>query len=203
MNSLNANASTRTILLIATVAFSARGHLGSQTKSPASTGHKSLSANTSCYDEAGKLVGSRTARTSELVSPDGKFRAYAERSAVAAESPDKPECRNISELFIAGRGQSFHAVLTVEPSAEAPGSSIEIIDWSPVGHRLLLEQGFWQYGSDVGGTVVRIYYADSDRLSGESLMDDAFGQHAGKKCAANFSPLGFSRTGDAVVRVAP
>ena len=80
---------------------------------------------------------------------------------------------------------------------------IDVIDWSPTGHRPLLAQGFWQYGSDVGRSSVRIYYADSDRLSSEGLVDEAFSQRVGKKCAAAFEPLGFSRNGNAVVKAEP
>jgi hypothetical protein len=72
-----------------------------------------------------------------------------------------------------------------------------------MGHRLLLAQGRWQYGSDVGRSSVRIYDADSDRLSSEGLVDEAFSQRVGKKCAATFEPLGFSRNGNAVVKAEP
>ncbi len=34
-------------------------------------------------------------------------------------------------------------------------------------------------------------------------MDEAFSQHVGKKCAATFEPLGFSRNGKAVVKAEP
>ena len=155
----------------------------------------------SCYDAStGSLVGSRSLRTSVLVSPDGGFRAYAESDAVATG----PECRNTSKLFVGSQdSQSFGLVLTVKASSQAPGNSIDIIDWSPTGHRLLLAQGFWQYGSDVGGTSVRIYDADSHRLSSEGLVDEAFSRYVGKKCAATFLPLGFSRNGTAVVQAEP
>jgi hypothetical protein len=135
-----------------------------------------------------------------LVAPDRGFRAYAESNAVATG----PACRNTSKLFIAPQdSQSFHTVLTVEPSWQAPGNGIDIIDWSPSGHRLLLAQGFWQYGSDVGRSSVRIYDADSDMLSSEGLVDEAFSQRVGKKCAATFEPLGFSHNGNAVVKAEP
>lgn len=67
----------------------------------------------------------------------------------------------------------------------------------------MLAQGSWHYGSELGGTRVRIYDADSDSLSSESLMDEAFSRYVGKTCAATFQPLGFSRNGAAVVRAEP
>jgi len=193
------------ILLIAIAAVSSHLLFGSQVQPRPTSKDKSLSANASCYDVAtGKLVGSRTSRTSVLVSPDGSFRAYAESDAVAAGLANRPECSNTSRLFVAGRdSRKFYAVLTIKPSPESLGNSIDLTDWSPKGHRLLLAQGFWQYGSDVGGTRVRIYDADSDNLSSESLMDEAFSRYVGKTCAAIFQPLGFSRNGSAVVRAEP
>lgn len=162
--------------MIAIVSVSSLLLFGSQVQPRQTNKDKSLSANASCYDvETGKLVGSRTSRTSVLVSRDGSFRAYAESDAVSAGLVNRPECRNTSKLFVAGRGSGkFHTVLTVESSPESLGNGIDLIDWSPKGHRLLLAQGSWQYGSDVGRTRVRIYNADSDNLSSESLVDEAF-----------------------------
>ena len=189
------------ILLIAISAFCSASRLGSQAGGTRTSRDKSLSATATCYDgSTGSLVGSRSSRTSILVSPDGGFRAYAESDAVATG----PECRNTSRLLIAPQdSQGFRVVLTVKPSSQAPGNGIDIIDWSPSGHRLLLAQGFWQYGSDVGRSSVRIYDADSDKLSSEGLVDEAFSQRVGKKCAATFEPLGFSRNGNAVVKAKP
>jgi hypothetical protein len=189
------------ILLVAISAFSSVSRLGSQAGDTRMSRDKSLSATVSCYDAStGSLIGSRSSRTSILVSPDGGFRAYAESDAVATG----PECRNTSKLFVAPQSsQDFRIVLAVEPSSQASGNGIDIIDWSPTGHHLLLAQGFWQYGSDVGRSSVRIYDADSDRLSSEGLVDEAFSQQVGKKCAARFEPLGFSRNGKAVVKAEP
>jgi hypothetical protein len=120
-----------------------------------------MNAYASCYEEStGKLIGSNSSRTSVLMSPDGLYRAYAESEAVASQAPNaaSAECRNTSRLFVAGpKGENFRPVLVVEPLPEALGISIDLVDWSPDGHRLLLAQGFWQWGSDVGGKMARIY----------------------------------------------
>lgn len=193
------------ILLIAIATVSTHLLFGSQVQPRQPSKDKSLSPNASCYDVAtGKLVGSRTSRTSVLVSPDGSFRAYAESDAVASGLANRPECSNTSRLFVAGRdGRKFQTVLTIESSPESLGNGIDLVDWSPKGQRLLLAQGSWQYGSDVGETRVRIYDADSDTLSSESLVDEAFRRYVGKTCAATFQPSGFSRNGSAVVRAEP
>lgn len=193
------------ILLMAIVAVYSRQLLGSQVQPRSTSKDQSLSANASCYDAAsGRLVGSRTSRTFELVSPDGAFRAYAQSEAIAPGTPNTPECSNRSRLLVADREKGkFHAVLTLEPSRDSLGNGIDLVDWSPKGHRLLLVQGSWQYGSDVGETRVRVYDADLDRLSSESGLDEAFSRYAGKDCAGIYQPLGFSSNGSAIVRAMP
>jgi hypothetical protein len=178
--------------------------LGSQVQPRPTSKDEPLSANASCYDATtGKLVGSRTSRTSVLVSSDGSFRAYAENDAVAPGLANRPECSNTSRLFVAGRdSRKFQTVLTIEPSPESLGNGIDLIDWSPKGHSLLLAQGSWQYGSDVGGTHVRIYDADSGSLSNASLVDEAFSRYVGKTCAAMLQPVGFSSSGKIIVTAA-
>ena len=91
----------------------------------------------------------------------------------------------------------------MDPLPEELGNSIELVDWSPDGHRLLLAQGFWQWGSDVGGMMVRIYDADSGKMSNKFLVDEAFRKHVGRDCAGVFRPVGFSSTGKVIVTAAP
>ena len=176
-----------------------------ENKSPSKAG--AMSAAASCYEEStGRLIGSNRSRTSVLISPDGLYRAYAESEAVATQASNAAtaECRNTSKLFVSGpKGQKFRPVLVVKPSREQLGNSIDLVDWSPHGHRLLLAQGFWQWGSDVGGMTVRIYDAESENLSRKFLVDQAFSRHLGKNCAGVFHPVGFSSSGKVVVTAVP
>jgi len=166
-----------------------------------------MSAAASCYEEStGRLIGSNRSRTSVLMSPDGLYWAYAESEAVASQATNAASaaCRNTSKLFVSGlKSQKFRPVLVVEPSPEALGNSIDLVDWSPNGHRLLLAQGFWQWGSDVGGMMARIYDAESESISSKSLVDEAFRRYVGKNCVAVFQPVGFSSTGKAIVTAGP
>jgi hypothetical protein len=141
-----------------------------------------------------------------LISPDGLYRAYAESEAVASQSPNAAtaECQNTSKLFVSGpKSEKFQPVLVAEPSPEALGNSIDLIDWSPNGNRLLLAQGVWQWGSDAGGIMVRIYDAESESLSRELLVDEAFNRYVGKNCEGVFHPAGFSSSGQVVVTAGP
>jgi hypothetical protein len=164
-------------------------------------------AKATCYDEStGKLTGSHTSRTSVLISPDGRYRAYAENEAVASQAtnPGGAGCQNTSTLFVAGpESKNFRIVLVIKPLPERHGNDIEIVDWSPTGHQLLLAQGWWEWGSDVGGTTVRTYDADSRNLSSESRVDDGFRSYVGKACAAVFQAVGFVPSGKAVVTAEP
>lgn len=167
----------------------------------------SMSAYASCYEEStGRLIGSNRSRTSVLMSPDGLYRAYAESEALASQATNatSAECQNTSKLFVAGpKSPKFRPVLVVKPSPEARGNSIYLIDWSPNGHHLLLAQGFWQWGSDVGGMMVRIYDANSENLSRQFLVEEAFSRYVGKHCAGVFHPVGFSSSGKVIVTAGP
>jgi hypothetical protein len=161
-----------------------------QVKHKSTSKNGSMSAYASCYEEStGRLIGSNRSRTSVPMSPDGRYRPYAESEAVASQAPNaaSAECQNTSRLFVSGpKSEKFRPVLVVKPSPEALGNSIDLVDWSPDGHRLMLAQGFWQWGSDVGGMMVRVYDADSENLSREFLVDEAFSRYVGKNCAGVF-----------------
>jgi hypothetical protein len=167
----------------------------------------SMGTYATCYDEStGKLIGSQESRTAVLTSPDGRYHAYSESQAVASRTADgaSEECQNTSTLFVAGpNSQNFHAVLVIKPLSERHGNDIGIVDWSPAGHYLLLSQGWWEWGSEVGGTVVRTYDADSGNFTSDSRVDEGFRRYVGKACAAVFQAVGFSPRGRAVVAVEP
>ena len=96
------------------------------------------------------------------------------------------------KLFVSGpNGDDFRPMLVVKPSPEALGNNIDLIDWSPDGNRLLLAQGVWQWGSDAGAIMVRIYDAESKNLSREFLVDEAFTRLSGKNCTWCFLSVGF------------
>jgi hypothetical protein len=164
-------------------------------------------AKATCYNEStGKLTGSHTSRTSVLISPDGRYRAYAENEAVASQAtnPGSAECQNTSTLFVAGpESKDFRPVLVIKPLSERYGNDIEIVDWSPTGHHLLLAQGWWEWCSDVGGTTVRPYDADSRNLSRESRVDDGFSRYVGKASAAVFQAVGSLQVGKLLSRPRP
>jgi hypothetical protein len=164
----------------------------------------------SCYDnESGKLVGTDKRRTFVLKTPDGKYRAYAETEAVThkrknAQGDEEVECENKTGLFVAGpQNQKFRQVMSVLPRPNLSGNSISLVDWSREGHQLLIGEGLWGYGSDFGGTVIRVYDADSRTLSSESLVEEAFRKHVGKECIGVYQPVGFSEDGGIIIKAGP
>ena len=195
------------ILTIAITAFVWHRCVSVQVEHKSTSKDGSTSAYASCYEKStGRLVGSNKSVTSVLASPDGRYRAYAESEAVASQSPSaaNAECQNTSKLFVSGpKSANFRLVLVVKPLPEALGNNIDLVDWSPNGNRLLLAQGVWQWGSDAGGITVRIYDAESENLSRESLVDEAFSTHVGKNCAGVFYPVGFSSSGQVVLTAGP
>lgn len=195
-------------ILIASLGWHLYGY--AQVKPKSSSNVPGEDSYASCYDNvSGKLVGPDKRRTVVLKSPDGKFRAYAETEAVTqkrrdAHGPEDVECQNTSRLFVAGpASHTFQRVMMVLPTPEFGDNSISLADWSPKGHRLLIAEGKAGYGSDVGGIMIRIYDADSGKLSSESFVVEAFRKHAGKDCMGVFQAVGFSEDGGIIVRAGP
>jgi hypothetical protein len=106
-------------------------------------------------------------------------------------------------LWRARRVTSFGRVMVVLPTPEPSSNNIGLVDWSPKGHRLLITEGRWGYDSDFGETTIRIYDADSNKLSSESFVQEAFRKHAGKDCLGVFQAVGFSEDGGIIVRAGP
>jgi hypothetical protein len=114
-------------------------------------------------------------------------------------------CKSTSKLFVSGPGAAAEAkvVLTIEPTAYVSGNSIDLVDWSPRDHLLLVTEGMWVWASDAGGEAVHIYDADSGDISDEDTFEDAFLQRLGPNCVSTFEPVGFSPGGQIVVRAYP
>jgi hypothetical protein len=169
--------------------------------------NKNWRAEPSCFDQATGMAGrAPVSCTWVLMSPDGLYGAYAVNEAVATRSADGEisGCKSTSKLFVNGPGrEKAEAVLVMEPSEDASGNSIELIDWSPEGHRLLVTEGFWAWASDAGGIEARIYDADGGKLSSEGEFSEAFRRYAGRNCVAMLLPMGFSATGNVVVAARP
>jgi dipeptidyl aminopeptidase/acylaminoacyl peptidase len=164
----------------------------------------SKSSYASCFDATnGKYVPSQTVRTKTLVSPDGRYRAYAE--SISLRSPGSvPECSNTSSLFVAGPEKSpFRVVLTVKPAKELHGNCMQLIDWSPAGHVLLFSQGQWEWGSNLGAEDIRTYDAHSGVLSRAGPLGAAFNKHFARRCAAVFKAQGFSAESKVIVTAKP
>jgi hypothetical protein len=160
-----------------------------------------------CYEEStGKVIGSQKSRSLVLISPDGRYRAYAESEAIASGKANggSDECQNTSKLFVAGpNSHNFHVVLIIRPIPERHGNSIHLVDWAASGHRLLLAENAWEWGSEIFGSFVRIYDADSQVLSSGGLIDRAFQKYIGRRCVAILRPAGFSSSGNVVIGAEP
>jgi hypothetical protein len=100
----------------------------------------SETATADCYDKASnKLVGSMLVRRPVILSPDGKYQAYAENEAVAYRGAGA-ECVNTARLFVKGPGEKeFRLAYLQEPSLYTLFNEINIVDWSPDSRYLLAE----------------------------------------------------------------
>lgn len=160
----------------------------------------------SCYEKAtGKVIGFQLVRSHFFAAPSGRYRAYVEVESVASKSKTSSnwDCSSTSRLFVAAADQPFRQVLVIEPTPEAQGNSLGIVDWSPDGRTLLIAQGLFQWGSDFGVSFVRLYNAESGVISEPEIVDAAFSTRAGTSCAVVIQPLGFSRNSQVVLKASP
>jgi hypothetical protein len=180
--------------------------LPAQTNTGTDSGKHSNSSYASCYDNVnGKYIGTNAKRTRVLSSADGRYRAYAKTVAVASPTANSgADCQNTTQLLVAGPGDHKYAVvLTLKSTIERHGNSIEIVDWSANGHRVLITEGSWEWGSDVGENFVRTYDAESGKIARRSLFETTFSKHFGKKCDAVLEPVGFTADSKIVTNVKP
>ena len=159
-----------------------------------------------CYDaQTGDLKGSEIVRTPILTSADRKWRAYAQNEARASDpGVGGPECQNVSKLYIAAPGhRGFRRVYTELPREQEQFNLITLVDWSPDDRYLLLNEFFGQWGSDAGGSVVRIYDTLTGTISDERLVQKALAKRAGKECSFAVSPRGFSAVDRIAIELYP
>ncbi len=156
------------------------------------------------YDSTNqKLVGSILVRRPVLVSPDGKYQAYAENEAVARQGAGD-ECVNTAKLFVKGPSdEQFRLAYLQEPHLYELISQIDLIDWSPDSHYLLAELFIGQWASDFGGFSPLLYNAWDGVFSPENFVSTAFSIHVGHDCTYVSKTIGFAPDGGVVLKVHP
>src|SRR5215475_7827214 len=168
---------------------------------------KHWSAEPGCSDREPGLPDRMTSRSWTLASPDGLFQAYSENEAITERSPtgEITLCKSTSRLFVTGPGmKEAKAVLIVEPSEEDGWeNSIELIDWSREGHRLVVIEFSWLWATDSAGVAPRVYDADSGKLTADDFSYAAFQRLLGRKCIVNLDPIGFTPDGKVVLDARP
>ncbi len=159
----------------------------------------------SCYGKTGRLVGSRFARSSVLVSPDGRRRAYAEVEAVVPRAFWKKRqqaalaCANTTKLFVAGTEPSLFGLVFLQvPTVDEPGNGIELVDWSRDGRYLLMSLTPWGHESDSVAFNILLYDAEYEIFL-QPDHDLLFSQHFGKKCSVELKARGFFSGGSSPI----
>src|ERR1700761_1939466 len=164
------------------------------------------SAAPGCFEPEKTVPDRMVSRSWTLMSPDGLYKAYAVNEAVIVRDSDGQisTCRSTTKLFVSGPGSvEAKAVLTLKPSEHITGNSIELIDWSREGHRLVVMQGVMVWASDAGGIEARVYDADAGKVSDENLAYASIEKVMGRGCSGSFEPIGFSPDGQVVVKAYP
>ena len=154
-----------------------------------------------------KAALSRTVSSDIFASPDGKRRAYtrvAANSVAGQLSRDRNVrmCVNNSMLFVSTSADSFDLVFLQEATDTENGNSLQIVDWSADGHRLLLELAQWQYDSP-GVTRSPLVYQAELGVFQQPDLSRAFHKQFGIECSLNVHVLGFAADGKIVIESRP
>jgi hypothetical protein len=144
-------------------------------------------------------AGTRVYESPQLVSSDGRWRAYASVEA----TPDKFGCSNTATLRVEGPSEeTFQTVHTIKPEFYLQGNGIKPISWSTQRHLLAVELLYWQYASDPGGFSLLIYDADRKRTIEPDLAKLFARKYGKKECAFEIRKvLGFDSRNRVLFRV--
>ena len=138
---------------------------------------------------------SHTARSPVLVSPAGKYSAYVEVKANWVDG----QCVNTSKVLVQNNSDPYQIVFLQEPTEMQMGNGIRLIDWSRNSNSLLFEVQQWGWLSDAGlSHEVQIYDAVPGVFKTVPLEHEI--ANLGDGCLVTVQPLGFSETGEAVLR---
>jgi hypothetical protein len=154
-----------------------------------------------------KTAISRTVSSDIFISPDGKRRAYTRVVANSVAGQLNAErtvrmCVNNSMLFVNANGDSFDLVFLQEATDTENGNSLQIVDWSADGHRLLLELAQWQYDSP-GVTRSPLVYQTELGVFQQPDLGRAFHKQFGMDCSLNVRVAGFTGDGKIVIETQP
>jgi hypothetical protein len=161
----------------------------------------------SCWSRSGKFTGSHLFRSPIFSSQDGSERAYVEVEAIAFQPKDEATytgdlCENTSRLFLAGPGDKKFRVAYSQSLDFSDGNSLNLVDWSPEGMRLLVERGQWAYESEGDYTDFILLDAKSGAVIQPDL-DGFLAARFGRGCGSDNSILGFTPEGQVAVMIAP
>jgi len=138
----------------------------------------------------------RVVRSPALVSPDGRYRAYAQVETRVIRETKKDtelaECANRSRLFVGSSpGRVLPQVYEEEPTYWMRGNGIRLVDWSADSRYLLVELWRWQYYSDTIGTWILVYDREKELFLSPDL-NDLFSRMRQRECWLNIKLLGFA-----------
>ncbi len=156
----------------------------------------------SCFQPDKQPPPKEVWRTPVLVSPNGRYRAYAQIDANFDQTFSQP-CRTKAQLFISSRGASFKVAFLEQTSVKDDAAvSLGPVGWSPNSRWLVVERAAGYWASDFGGLDFVLYDSTRQKVSTPDVLG-AIGKSIGKHCVLDYRSFhGFDASNRLIVRVA-
>ncbi len=157
----------------------------------------------SCFDATKKQPPpSEVLRTPVLVTPNQRYRAYAEMDTTFDQTLPQP-CRTKAQLFVSS-GKSPFKLAFVDKTSETDNAIVSLgpIAWSSDSRWLAVERFAGYYASDAGGVDFLLYDSTTDNVSTPNVLG-AIAKKIGKDCMLGYTSFyGFDTRNRLILRVA-
>jgi hypothetical protein len=115
-----------------------------------------------------------------------------------------PGCDNNTTVQVSEQGMTeFRKLLTLKPqSPYLSGNGMNLVDWSPDAHSLLVEVWRWNTQPTDAGVDKQIWLLDSRSGKNHAIsLSEFLADQPTRKCGVEFDHLGFTPDGLVVARV--
>ncbi len=156
----------------------------------------------SCFDANKQPPLNEVQRTPVLVSPNGRYRAYA-RMDSNFDATASPPCRTKAQLFVSSRKSPFEIAFG-ETTSKSDDAAVSLgpVAWSPDSRWLAVERAAGYFASDFGGIDFILYDSATQKVSTPDVLG-IIAKKIGKRCLLGYHSFkGFNARNELILRVA-